>query len=153
MLPIVWFYIAVVSFLWIFLLYIELRNKARSHVRGCSSLPYISPERLNSLITIEPDLIMLELGFHPGNAGIPDALRVPVDQLESFVSHVSRSTILAFYDSGEEPVNWKQVELLVRKYSLRNAVVLKGGLEAWQRYERATAPGDIGSPTHRAKLA
>lgn len=153
MLPIVWFYIAVVSFLCILLLYTESRNRARSHVRGCSSLPYISPERLNSLIIIEPDLQILELGFHPGQAGIPDAHRVPVDQLESFVSHTSRSTILTFYDSSEEPVKWKQVELLVRKYSLRNAVVLKGGLEAWQSYQRAIAQGDIGSPGHRAKLA
>jgi len=85
MLPIVWFYIAAVSFMLILLLYTELRNQARRHVKGCSSLHYISPERLNSLIIIEPDLEILELGFQQSNAGIPDAHRVPVDQLEGFV--------------------------------------------------------------------
>lgn len=153
MLPIVWFYIAAVLFLLVLLLYTELRNRARAHVKGCSSLLFISPERLNSLIIIEPDLKMLELGLHYGMAGISDAQRIPVDQLESLVSHTSRSTILVFYDSIKEPANWKQVELLVRKYSLRNALVLKGGLEAWQRHEGAATPGDSGSSARRAKLA
>ncbi len=153
MLPIVWFYIAAVLFLLVLLLYTELRNRARGHVKGCSSLLLISPERLNSLIIIEPDLQVLELGLHYGKAGISDAQRMPVDQLESFVSHISRSTILVFYDSIKEPVNWKLVELLVRKYSLRNAFVLTGGLEAWQSHQGATAPGDTGSSTHRANLA
>ena len=62
MLPIVWFFLVVVSFLWILLLYTELRKRARRHVRGCPALLYISPERLDSLITIEPDLKILELG-------------------------------------------------------------------------------------------
>ena len=107
MLPIVWFYIAAVLFLLVLLLYTELRNRARAHVKGCSSLLFISPARLNSLIIIEPDLKMLELGLHYGKVGIPDAQRIPVDQLESLVSHTSRSTILVFYDSIREPVNWK----------------------------------------------
>jgi hypothetical protein len=153
MLPIVWFYIAAVSFLLILLLYTELRNQARRHVKGCPSLHYISPERLNSLIIIEPDLEILELGFQQTNAGIPDAHRVPVDQLEGFVRDTSRSTIVVFYDSVKEPVNWKQVELLARKYLLRNIFVLKGGLEAWQSYQHASHPGDIGPSTHTAKPA
>jgi hypothetical protein len=153
MLPIVWFYIAAVSFLLVLLLYTELRKQARGHVKGCSSLLYISPARLHSQIIIEPDLELLELGFQHGNVGIPDAHRVPVDQLERFISHTSRSTILVFYDSIKDPVNWKQVELLVRKYSLRNVYVLKGGLEAWQSYQRAAALGETGSSTHRATLA
>jgi hypothetical protein len=96
---------------------------------------------------------MLELSSLCGKAGIPDAHRMPVEQLESFVSHTSRSTILVFYDSIKDPVNWKQVELLVRKYSLRNAFVLKGGLEAWQSCQRAGASGDTDPPTRSAKLA
>ncbi len=122
-------------------------------MKGCSSLLFISPQRLNSLIIIEPDLKMLELSFLYGEAGIPDARRMPVEQLESFVSHTSPSTILVFYDSSKDPVNWKQVERLVRKYSLRNTFVLKGGLEAWQSYQRATGTGDLGSSNHTAKLA
>ncbi len=153
MLPIVWFYIAVVSFLLILLLYTELRNQARRHVKRCPSLPYISPERLNSLIIIEPDLEILELGWQHGNPGIPDAHQMPVDQLEGFVSHASRFTIFVLYDSVKEPANWRQVELLVRKYLLHNVLVLKGGLEAWQSYQRANHPGDIGSSTPTAKLA
>ncbi len=153
MLPIVWIYIAVVMFLWIFLLYTELRKQARGHVKGCPSLPYICPERLHSLIIIEPDLKMLELCFQYGEADIPDAQQIPIDQLEIFVGHASRSTILVFYASIKDPVNWKQVQLFVRKYSLRNVYVLKGGLEAWQSYQRANAAGDIGPSTHRATLA
>lgn len=53
MLPIVWFAIAVVSSLWILLLYTELRNQVRRHVKGCPSLRHISPERLNSLVIID----------------------------------------------------------------------------------------------------
>jgi hypothetical protein len=35
MLPIVWFFIAVASSLWILLLYTELRKRGRRHVKGC----------------------------------------------------------------------------------------------------------------------
>jgi rhodanese-related sulfurtransferase len=93
------------------------------------------------------------VGSRYGEAHIPDAQQIPVDQLESFVSHASRSTILVFYDSITDPVNWKPVQLLVRKYSVRNVYVLKGGLEAWLSYQRANTAGDIGPSTHRAKLA
>jgi hypothetical protein len=145
MLPIVWFFLVVVSFLWILLLYTELRKRARRHVRGCPCLPYISPERLDSLIIIEPDLKILELGPRQGNPGIPDAQQMPVDQIEGLVSHTSRSTILVFYASVKESVNWRQVELLVQKYLLRNAFVLKGGLEAWQSRQHAGNPGEVDS--------
>jgi hypothetical protein len=36
---------------------------------------------------------------------------------------------------------------------LRNAFVLKGGLEAWKSQQDASHPGDIGSSTTTAKLA
>jgi hypothetical protein len=78
---------------------------------------------------------------------------MPVDQLDGFVSHKSRFTIFVFYDSVKEPVNWRQVELLVCKYLLRNAFVLKGGLEAWKSRQDASHPGDVGSSTTTAKLA
>ena len=60
MLPLAWFYISLVVFLYALLLYSELRTRAKRHVKGCPSLPYISPERLDSLIVIEPDLIIVE---------------------------------------------------------------------------------------------
>lgn len=151
MLPIVWLFIAVVSFLWILLLYVELRNRARRHVKRCPSLPYISPERLNSLIIIEPDLKIVELSSQHDGAAIPDALQIPVDRLEVFLSHASRFTFFVFCDSAKEPANWRQVELLVREYLLRNVFVLKGGLEAWQSHRRANHPVHVGSSTHPAK--
>ncbi len=151
MLPIVWIFIALLLFLWILLLYTEGRNRARRHVKGCPTLSYISPERLNSLMITEPDLEILELGLQNDHPGIPDAHRIRVDQLEDFVSHAPRFRVFVFCESVKEPVNWREVELLVCKYLLRNVFVLKGGLEAWQSHQRPN-PVDVGSSTHPAKL-
>jgi hypothetical protein len=60
-LPLAWFYMALVVFSCALLLYLELRVRAKRHVKDCPSLLYISPERLDSLIVIEPDLIIVEL--------------------------------------------------------------------------------------------
>jgi hypothetical protein len=148
MLPIVWFYIALVISLWGLLFYVELRKQARCHVRGCPSLIFISPRRLSSLIIMEPDLKILELAPHPSNEGIPDARQLSSDQLEEFLSRVSRSTILVFFDSTHVPANWRRVEILVRKHGLRNTFVLKGGLEAWQAFAHATPQIDNGFSSH-----
>ena len=88
MLPLAWFYISLVLFLYALLLYLELRARAKRHVKRCPSLPYISPTRLDSLITIEPDLFIVELSSRADSdekPRIPDALRMPVSQLESFL--------------------------------------------------------------------
>ena len=61
MLPLAWFYLALVVFLYSLLLFVELRNRAKRHVKGCPSLPYISPEGLDSFLVIEPDVIVVEL--------------------------------------------------------------------------------------------
>ena len=134
MLPLAWFCISLVVFLYSFLLYSELRARAKRHVKGCPSLPYISPARLDSLITIEPDLFIVELSSRTDSGekpSIPDALRVPVSQLERFLEKVSRRSVFVFYDSATEPVTWSHVECIVNDHAMRNVFVLKGGLELW----------------------
>ena len=87
MLPLAWFYISLVVFLYAFLFFSEMRARAKRHVKGCPSLPYISPVRLDSLIAIEPDLFIIELSSRADSGEklqIPDALRMPVSQLERF---------------------------------------------------------------------
>jgi hypothetical protein len=134
MLPLAWFCISLVVFLYSFLLYSELRARAKRHVKGCPSLPYISPARLDSLITIEPDLFIVELSSRTDSdekPSIPDALRVPVSQLERFLEKVSRRSVFVFYDSATEPVTWSHVECIVNDHAMRNVFVLKGGLDLW----------------------
>jgi hypothetical protein len=88
MLPLAWFYIALVVLLYSLLLFLELRNRAKRHVKGCPSLPYISPQGLDSLLVIEPDLIVVELSSPAASSEIskiPDAVRMPVSQLQAFL--------------------------------------------------------------------
>jgi 3-mercaptopyruvate sulfurtransferase SseA len=134
MLPLAWFYISLVVFLYALLLYSELRARVKRHVKGCPSLPYISPARLDSLITIEPDLFIVELSSRAESGekpSIPDALRLPVSQLERFLEKVSRRSVFVFYDSATEPVTWSRVACIVNDHAMRNVFVLKGGLELW----------------------
>jgi hypothetical protein len=131
-LPLAWFYLSLVVFLYALLLYSELRSRARRHVKGCPSLPYISPAHLDSLIAIEPDLLIVDLISRAASREImqiPDALRMQVSQLESFLQEASRRSIFVFYDSATDPVKWSRVESVVNKYAIRNVYVLKGGLE------------------------
>jgi rhodanese-related sulfurtransferase len=133
-LPLAWFYISLVVFLYAVLLYSELRARAKGHVKGCTSLPYISSRRLESLIAIEPDLFIVELSSHADSGEkpqIPDALRMPVSQLESFLQKASRTSVFVFCDSAREPVTWSRIQSLVNKYGIRNVFVLKGGLDLW----------------------
>ena len=134
MLPLAWFYIFLVVFMYALLLYSELRARAKRHVKGCPSLPYISPGGLDSLIAIEPDLFIVELSSRAGLGGkpqIPGALRMPVSQLERFLRKISPRSVFVFYESATEPVTWSRVQSIVNEYSIRNVFVLKGGLELW----------------------
>ncbi len=134
MLPLAWFYISLVVFLYALLFYSELRSRAKRHVKGCPSLPYISPARLDSLIAIERNLFIVELSSRAASCEllqIPDALRMPVSQLESFLQEASRRSVFVFYESATEPVKWSRVESIVNNYAIRNVFVLKGGLEFW----------------------
>ncbi len=134
MLPLAWFYISLVVFLYLLLFYSEMKARAKRHVKGCPSLPYISPARLDSLIAIEPDLFLIELspcadsGEKPQ---IPDARRMPVSQLERFLQKTSCRLVFVFYDTAAEPVAWSRVECIVNDHAMRNVFVLKGGLELW----------------------
>jgi hypothetical protein len=133
-LPLAWFYIALVVFMYASLFVVEMRARAKRHVKGCPSLSYISPARLNSLIAIEPDLFIVELSSRAASCEllqIPDALRMPVSQLESFLQEASRRSVFVFYDSATEPVKWSRVESMINNYAIRNVFVLKGGLEFW----------------------
>jgi len=133
-LPLAWFYISLVVFLYALLFYLELRARAKRHVRGCPSLPYISPARLDSLIVIEPDLCIVDLSSRAASREIPqipDAVRMPVSQLEIFLQKAYHRSIFVFYDSITEPVKWSRVESIVNEYAIRNVFVLKGGLEFW----------------------
>jgi hypothetical protein len=133
-LPLAWFYIALVVFMYATLFVVEMRARAKRHVKGCASLPYISSARLDSLIAIEPDLFIVELSSRADSGErprIPDALRMPVSQLERFLQKASRRSVFVFYDSATEPVTWSRVERLVNDHAMRNVFVLKGGLELW----------------------
>lgn len=134
MLPLAWFYLALVVFLYSLLLFVELRNRAKRHVKGCPSLPYISPEGLDSLLVIEPDVIVVELSSRAASneiPKIPDAVRMPVSQLQGFLRNASRRSIFVFYDPAAEPVQWSRVECIVNDHAIPNVSVLKGGLELW----------------------
>jgi hypothetical protein len=142
MLPLAWFYIALVAFLWALLFYLELREHAKQHVKGCPSLPYISAERLDSFIVIEPDLIIVELSSRAASRErhrIPDSIRVPIDQLDSFLNQASHRAVFVFYDSATEPAEWSRVESILNRYTIPYVFVLKGGLEAWLRRQQRIA--------------
>jgi hypothetical protein len=139
-LPLAWFYIALMVVSYALLLCQELRSRAKRHVKGCPSLPYISAERLDSLIVIEPDLVIIELSSRVASGEIPqipDALRMPVDQLQSFLRKASRHSVFVFYDSATEPVNWCRVEAILNHHVIPHAFVLKGGLEFWLSKQQA----------------
>ncbi len=144
MLPLAWFYIALVVFLYSLLLFLELRTRAKRHVKGCPSLPYISSERLDSLIAIEPDLIVIELSSRAASREmpqIPDALRMPVSQLQGFLRNASRRSVFVFYDSAREPVQWSRVEAIANDCAIPNVSVLKGGIEVWLSKHQADGVG------------
>lgn len=144
MLPLAWFYLALVVFLYSLLLFSELRSRARRHVKGCPSLPYISSERMDSLTAIEPDVIVIELSSRPASSEmpqIPDALKMPVSQLQGFLCDISRRTVCIFYDTAAEPIQWSRVETIVNECAMPNIFVLKGGLELWLSKHQANGVG------------
>ena len=114
MLPLAWFYISLVVFLYLLLFYSEMKARAKRHVKGCPSLPLYSPARLDSLIAIEPDLFLIELSpcAHSGEKPqIPDARRMPVSQLERFLQKTSCRLVFVFYDTAAGPVAWSRVRM------------------------------------------
>jgi hypothetical protein len=103
-------------------------------VKGCPSLPYISPRRLDSLLAIEPDLIVVELSSRAASSEmphIPDALRMTVSQLPGFLRSAPHRSVFVFYDSTAEPVQWSRVEAIANDCAIPNVSVLKGGIELW----------------------
>jgi hypothetical protein len=133
-LPLAWFYVSLVVFLYALLFYLEMKARARRHVKGCPSRPYISPARLDSLIAIEPDLFVIELSSgadRQEQPQIPDARRMSVSQLENFLQKASRRSVFVFYDTVAERATWSLIECIVKQHTMRNVFVLRGGLEMW----------------------
>lgn len=142
MLPVAWFYIALLIFLWALLFYLDLRDRAKRHVKCCPSLPYISAERLDSFIVMEPDLIIVELSSQPASEETPkirDALRIPIDQLDCFLREAPHRAVFMFYASAKEPVQWNRVESILNRQMIPYVFVLEGGLEAWLRRQQSIA--------------
>jgi hypothetical protein len=140
MLPLAWFCIVAVVFLYSFWFFVELRARARSHVKGCPTLPYICSKRLDSLIVIEPDLSIVEVASSTDGGkkpGLPDARRIPIAQLDGFLDEVSPRSVFVFYDSAAEPADWSRVESIVNRHKIATALVLKGGLEMWLSEHRS----------------
>jgi len=143
-LPLAWFYLALVVFLYSLLLFSELRSRARGYVKGCPSLPYISSERLDSFSAIEPDLVVIELSSQTASSEmpqIPDALKMPLSQLQGFLCNASRRSIFIFYDTPREPIQWSRVEAIVNECAIPNVFVLRGGSESWLSKHRADGVG------------
>jgi hypothetical protein len=134
MLSLSWFCLALVAFLYGLLFVVELRARSKRHVKGCPTLPYISSNRLDSLIVIEPDLLIVEVASNSHadrTPGIPDARRIPIAQLDGFLNDVCARSVFVFYDSAPEPAEWARVESIVNKHKIPEVVVLKGGLDGW----------------------
>ena len=144
MLPLAWFYLALVVFLYSLLLFSELRSRARRHVKGCPSLPYISAERMDSLVAIEPDVTVIELSSRPASSEmpqIPGALKMPLAQLQGFLCDASRRSVFIFYETAADPMQWSRVEAIVNECAMPNVFVLKGGLELWLSKHQADGVG------------
>jgi hypothetical protein len=143
-LPLAWFYLALVVFLYSLLLFSELRSRARRYVKGCPSLPYISPERLDSLSAIEPDVIVIELSSQAASSEmpqIPDGRKMSITQLKGFLCNASRRSIFIFYDTPREPMQWSRVEAIVNECAIPNVFVLRGGSALWLSKHHADGVG------------
>jgi hypothetical protein len=137
MLPIAWFCLGLVVCLYVVLLFSEVRARAKSHVKRCPSLPYLSQGYFDSLTVIEPDLVIVELTGAAVSAAIgqiPDAHPVPVSKLEEFLTGKSRRSVFVFYSVGDVVMDWPRVDHVVNRLKIPTAYVLKGGLEGWRRH-------------------
>ena len=72
---------------------------------------------------------------------IPDAIRVPVSQLQGFLRNASRRSVFILYDTATEPVQWSRVEAIANDCAIPNVSVLKGGLELWLSKHQADGVG------------
>jgi hypothetical protein len=126
MLPIAWFYVILVLSLYALLVYSEMRARAKRHVKGCPSLPYISRASLDSLIIIEPDLIIVALTDRPGfKPDIPDAHMVPISALAAFLAHSPQRSLFVLYADHGTSVAWRDVERIVNRLAIPSVSVLK----------------------------
>jgi hemoglobin len=127
-LPLAWFYISLVVFLYALLLYSELRARAKRHVKGCPSLPYISSARLDSLISIEPDLYEKRSGGIPAKLEYPSIIGIALPCLprQAFVinllvdrhiqSGVVRHCKPRFSMTAETPITETEIANIVERF-------------------------------------
>jgi hypothetical protein len=139
MMPIVWFYVALVLVLWALLAYVEVKRRGRRKVRGCLELEIISADKLWSMMVIDPQLVVIEL--QPGAAANPEsnsplvqgAVQVPVSQLMTYLQSVSPRQSFAFYSPEPGAVSWDEVDCAVCRAGLRKGYVLGGEVALWRK--------------------
>jgi hypothetical protein len=133
MVPIAWICLVLVICLYAVFVYSELRTRAKSHVKGCPSLPYLSQRSFDSLTIIEPDLLIVELTHDASlpKRHIPDAHPVTLARLEEFLAGVPQKSVFVFYSAEDGAIDWPEVERIVNRLALPNVNVLRRGLEGW----------------------
>lgn len=128
MLPIVWFYIALVVVSWIALLYVELRLRARRRIRGAPELIAISKEDLDSLAVREPDLIEIDLIEESApleSSSDPIAHpSVKVSGLRDLLAR-NRGRVIAFCAKPGAKIDWERVGDVLFALRLKKAFVLE----------------------------
>jgi hypothetical protein len=133
LLAIAWFCITLVIFVCGLLLCLEFRARSRRHVKGCRSLPYITPAALDLLMLMEPDLIVVELTEDARTApGIPEAHAVSVSRLANFLARSPQRCVFVLCERRGAPVEWRLVERIVNRLAIPNVSVLRGCVEDWR---------------------
>jgi hypothetical protein len=137
MMPIVWFYVALVLVLWLLLAYVEMQRRERRKVRGCLELDVISADKLWSLMVMEPLLVVVELRPDTEAATDPVLIRgaipVPISGLEDYLKTVAPSQGFAFYSRLANAIPWDRVDCAMCSAGLRKGYVLQGGIDLWRK--------------------
>ena len=152
MMPIVWFYTALVVVSWGVLAYLEARRRARKIVDGCPTLMVISRARLNSLELMEPELKLIELydsdaAIASQEGRISGAIPANVSHLESLLASLSPGNIIVFTQAEGASINWPEVDSILYRLRLKQAYVLDTGLRSWRPRVQPT-PAVVNHPPH-----
>jgi hypothetical protein len=135
MMPIVWFYIALVLVLWGLLAYVELQHRKRQRVRGCLELDAISADQLWSRMIMDPLLTVIELqgGQMDRPVLIQGAKRVSISHLETYLRSAPAGRSFAFYSTSPGGVPWIDVDRSVCGAGRKRGLVLEGDIELWRK--------------------
>jgi hypothetical protein len=137
MMPIVWFYVALVLVLWLLLAYVEMQRREHRKVRGCLELDVISADKLWSLMVMEPLLVVVELRPDTDVATdlvlIRGAIPVPISVLEDYLKTAAPGQRFAFYSRLTNAIPWERVDCAVCGAGLKKGYVLQGGIDLWRK--------------------